>query len=433
MIMNYGFQLLSGINQIYKSYEVFNPVLSPEKAETIDNHIRITINPDKNPFVAPSMLKSFSVNYIRDEMVSPENYNAAAETIQIGSLLATPETAFFIYKSTKASASNSADFITTPLSSGNFSLMINKLAQNQLNYGAEVNPTQASGINDGIYAYNITINGVTNLISTQLDGTETNEEVLSKIASSINSSDIGITATVNSAESNGSIKKYLALYSQQNGKAGAFTINDVVGSLQSVYMPNDENNVITEAQNAEIFVNGNLVVSDSNEIFLPEYNMTVNLKQEDSENKFISITKNTEIISDTISAYVGKISQLLANIKKSSGTHSANTIDNFKSGLKSLEGALKEIGITVDFKNMSMKVDTEKLQSSIKSNSDFVQNTISGSSGLARFVNNTLNEYLQTPIDLFSVPRSDYNSYSYMPIGYNSYNPYDVRGTLLKL
>ena len=225
----------------------------------------------------------------------------------------------------------------------------------------------------------------------------------------------------------------LSLYSEQSGAGSSFSITDVVGSLQSKFMPNGQGYVQTEAQDAEILVNGVSIKSDSNEIFLSDYNMTINLKATDSENKYISVSNNDNYITDTISAYAGRLSQLLTGIKKAGGAHSASTIENFKSGLKSMEGSLKEIGINIDFKNMTIKVDSEKLKSAINSNPAFVQNTISGSSGLARFVNNTLNEYLQTPIDLFSVPRSDYSSYSYVPVGYNSYNPYDVRANLMKL
>ncbi len=199
-------------------------------------------------------------------------------------------------------------------------------------------------------------------------------------------------------------------------------------------MPFNNQYILQQASDAEIIINSETTItSASNDILLSDYNLSLNLTNTDEDSRFISVTTNDNYISQVIGGYVARIANFLSNINNSGDAHSEQTIDNFKSGLKSLEGGLKQIGITINYKKMTLSVDYDKLKQSINSIPDFVQNIISGTSGLVRFTNVTLNEYLQTPIDLYSIPRSDYSSYSYIPVGYNAYNPFDVRTNLLKL
>ncbi|MBP7652185.1 hypothetical protein KA977_02105 [Candidatus Dependentiae bacterium] len=430
--MDARLQLLNSVNQITKSYELYSPVTEPEKNESFKNSVRLSINPNANPFISPSILKSFNVNYVRSNLVSDENYERAVNLIETGSLLSSPESAYFIYNSLISNGNSSAEIITSPLSKGGFTLQINQTAQNHIVKGTSVAASSNSGIQNGTYVFNVRTAESNNLISVNVSNNEQYSSILNKIASSINSSDIGLTAAVNSDNFNSS-NKHLVISADETGEDYNFVISDVIGELQSLFMPNADENIIQIGRDAVITLNNSEIKSPSNEIISEEYNILIKLKSQDSDTQNINLSKNTKYIGYIISSYLKNTSTFIEELKSSGDTHSKNTIDSIFNNLKPISGALQEIGVSIDFKKKTFSIDEKKLELSIDTNLSYLENTVSGHQGLTKILNKELSEYLRTPIDLFSLPSTNYESYSYIPAGYNIYNPYEIRNNSLRL
>lgn len=428
--MNSRLQLINSVSQIKKSYELYSPVAEPEKNSSYKNSIRLSINPEANPFISPSILKSFNTNYVRDNMVSPENYDKAVNIIESASLLASPESAYFIYNSLVSNNSGSAEIITSPISKGGFSLQINQTAQNHIVQGADVTGTDNFAVQSGTYLFSISNDKSNTLISVNLSNNEKYSSVLNKIASAINEKDFGVTASVKTDDINSS-KKHLYIFSNETGESGKFMITDIVGELQSLFMPNS--NVIQSGRDASITVNGKDITSESNEIILDDYNVLIRLNSKDSSNQNIDISKNTNYIKFIISSFVSNASDFIGELKSLNDAHSQKTLDDIFNSLKPVSGALLEIGISVDFKNRSLSTEQNKLEQAINTNLNFLENTLSGQKGLSNILINELSEYLRTPVDLFSLPVNSYESYSYIPVGYNIFNPYDSKVSSFKI
>jgi len=215
----------------------------------------------------------------------------------------------------------------------------------------------------GRKTFNITINGVSNDVSIDIDLDESNTSILSKIAKALNSGDYGVVASIVSEEND---KNTLIIESKNPGTSNTISIRDLEGNLiESCGIADFNGNIlrtISYANDASIKVGDNFIITrGSNEIKDAIYGITLNIKKTGSVT--ISVSDDNQSIIDKINQFVNSFNKVVSEIGKliyeeksdkdiSKGVFNSNTI------LNSIRNNLRKIilesnsDVSNDFNNL---------------------------------------------------------------------------------
>lgn len=200
----------------------------------------------------------------------------------------------------------------------------------------------------------------------------TNKDALTQMASKINDSKMGVTASV--IEKDG--KSSLSIVSNKTGTDSAFTAT-VSGSASSKL-----NFATTEAQNAIYTENGFRQNSQSNEIKLADGKVSATIKGVGSTSIEKNVRDNSAIV-DATKKFASDYNDALDLFSKYSNRSPAmNSMASAFSSSKYSSNKLSEIGINVSA-NGKLSVDATKLSSALEKTPEKVTNILSGKDGLA--------------------------------------------------
>lgn len=311
--------------------------------------------------------------------------------------------------STALTASAAAD-----ASSGSYTVSVQQLATTAEAYSNTVSSSSAAL---GSGSFDINVGGTTTTISTASDG-----DTLADLVSSINSQNLGVTASVVN-DSSGAI---LSLVASSSGAAGNFTISNSSGAL-SFQQP-------TTGTDAQLTVNGVPITSSSNNVTTAVSGLTLNLQSlvSSSNPVTVSVAPDSSSMVSAIDTFVSDYNTLITNVNSQFGYNTATSSSGPLAGDSVVEGlqsallsatnysytggaytSLASLGITTN-SDGTLSVDTNTLDAAISNNYSGVVQFFQGTAlnGFANDMTNALNTYIDPSQGAFTVELSSINSES---------------------
>jgi flagellar hook-associated protein 2 len=256
-----------------------------------------------------------------------------------------------------------------------YQIQVQQLAQAQENAGSSLQSKATGLLQSGTYNFEINVNGQNHAFSIDVSGTETNEELLSKVGQAINNANIGISAQVVADTEAGTSQ--LVLSSDQTGAAAAFTITDTTGDLVN---QTGLGTVKTQAQNAAYRVDGKDYTGSSNTVYLDDGAVQADLKATgnvtltvgpDAQKEQAAVTNLVTALND----YRDYINNNETYIQDSALSPIQNVMDDLKNQLGALGITQKEDG--------TLSVDQAKLKTALQQPSLKIKELLGGVDGIA--------------------------------------------------
>jgi flagellar hook-associated protein 2 len=297
-------------------------------------------------------------------------------------------------------------------------VFVERLASSDILMSNRFNLSDAFGMPSGQQSFDITINGTTKSVAFSLNGTETNEQALTKIVSAINNTDdIGVNAalikvtsgtaklTLTSSETGGD-NKILFSDSSLMTRLG-FVSADLNSSTTSRTVATDTaagyKNADYNSLDAKLSINGINITRGTNSITDLLTGTTINLlKPQDSGELPITLTTsvNTKGIEDLIKPLLNSYNDLLQFIKSDSNTRRSDTsISSLYSRVRSFStekvtgldsnapSYITDIGIKIGSDGSLSMGDTDKLKTYLKSDPQKVADLFTSSDGFVAKLN----------------------------------------------
>lgn len=298
----------------------------------------------------------------------------------------------YSYTGTFADTSVGTTTVTSDAVAGSYTITVDQLATaNKLRSDSTVDTSAG-----GTLTIELGSTSTGSFVSTSsVDITVDADASLSDIASSINSSDAGVTATV----INGSDGEHLVLTSNSTGEANQIKVSSsAITGLN--YDPDDTDNsdltLATEAKDASITVDGVTITSSSNTISDAITGVTLNLTAETDSETTLTVSNDTSNLEDLLQTFVDAYNSARSTMKTltaydSSGDDTGilngdNTVTSALNQLRSLlstvpSGAsssyqyLSSLGV-VTSSDGTLSLDTDTLESAMSSDFAAVAQTV---------------------------------------------------------
>ena len=244
-------------------------------------------------------------------------------------------------------------------------VQIDQTAKGQLNEGARMNSSDSFG-SSGANKFSIKINGKTTDFTVNVAAGDSNIVVQQKMADAINSSGIGVKATVESDSKTGVSMLKLESTSTGDNEKSKFTVSDISGSLVAKTGAND---ISRAAQNAVYSINGGQkLTSQSNSVDIGNgLNVTFN-KSTDSA-VTISMGRDMGYTKSAIEGMVKSYNDLYVEAaQKTNDPKAQNLATKMVNISKVYFGSLSEIGIGFD-NDGKMTLDQTRLNAAAENGS----------------------------------------------------------------
>ncbi|ABZ84197.1 flagellar hook-associated protein 2, putative [Heliomicrobium modesticaldum Ice1] len=297
------------------------------------------------------------------------------------------------------SAAKNASFAT-------YNVAVTQVAKAQQNSGNAITSTALSGeagFAAGTNQFTITGNGVNRILSVDVSVGDSGKTVLKKMADAINNAAVGVSAQVVDTTSGGVMKSQLTLTAQKTGTDNTFALTDTSGNLVAV---SGAGNQTTAAQDAQYRVNGVAFTSHSNDVKLDGGKVNLTLKAVTVGDVAVKVGYDAKAITDEINSFVKSFNGTSDLLRKKAGLLGSLSrgMERFVSESRN---ALKDVGITVTPGN-TLKVDADKLKSTLADNPGRVEEAMAGYGGFAYKVGQFAQGVSTLPLSSLAAPSSRY-------------------------
>jgi flagellar hook-associated protein 2 len=328
----------------------------------------------------------------------------------------------------KAVTSSKTDVLTATATNeavlSTMSIRVDRLATNDILISDQINLNDNSrketyNLNTaGDHQFDISVNGETKSITVSLTGTETNEEILKKIANAVNqTTDIKVNASyIKDTSTTGR----LTFTSKSSGSTNNIKISgtdDIVGYLGLANIQSDDERTLATATtagfmksyaselDAKLNVNGINITRDSNTISDIVTGVTLTLlKPQEATEQPVTLTTsvNTNSVKDLITSVLTSLNDITNMINGSSKSivRSESAIQQLKYNIRSIGSYkvesitdanspkyLSDLGITIDTNGLFIIKDTTKLENFLKDNPQKVADIFTAPDGVINRVN----------------------------------------------
>ena len=248
----------------------------------------------------------------------------------------------------KASQSTISSMKSDPIN-----LEVKQTAMAQSNAGEAMGASERA-VGVGEHSFSIEAGGKTHNFTINVDEEDDNASIQAKMAAAINEQDIGITASVNEDDKEGTTS--LSLTSDSTGTDAAFTVKDDSGNLASAMGVSDASQ---KAQDAVYSVNGGAdKTSQSNDVSLKD-GVTATLKSAGTTS--ISAERDTKSAVSSAKDLENSLNSALKDASAGNGRGAARLAGDIKAMNRNFSGALASVGISVS-KNGELSIDESKLE-----------------------------------------------------------------------
>lgn len=277
-----------------------------------------------------------------------------------------------------------------------YDINVTELAKAQQNEGKGVAASGYGALGSGLYSFGIKVDGQTEkTLRVNVLGSDSNKEILTKIANVINYYDSDVKAAVKTTGD----KAYLSIDGKNTGSKNAFTLRDISGSLVGDL---ELANTVRTSKDAIYSIDGVQQASASNEVKINDGKVTLNLRAT-GQDKVTVAGDNTKIINAALSlagAYNEINDNLVAadNLTKR-GAKLLSGVQSQFTGFKANE--YQKIGITMDNSTGAIYVDTNTLSNALTKSPDSVKSLFAGANGLASAMEKTAQKALGAPASTY--------------------------------
>lgn len=261
-----------------------------------------------------------------------------------------------------------------------YTIEVTQLASAQENVGFELAGAEVSAVNEGTNTFNINVNGQDHELNMEVQAGDTNEVVLQKIETTINSAQIGVSAQITIDDETGI--KQLTLKGIHTGSDNAFSISDVTGNLVSV---TGVGTAMTVAQDATYVVDGNYDTSESNDIYLDGGLVEVELNGEGAAT--LTITPDENDVIDAISTFVSEINEFQDYLGSNDDYIKEAVYRSVHSFVLDHKKELESFGVSVG-DDGRMNIDETQLSESVSQRLSEIKETFGGFDGLSVQISN---------------------------------------------
>jgi flagellar hook-associated protein 2 len=294
-------------------------------------------------------------SYLTGLKNSAEDLNALVRDLQNGAT-SDKET---VVSSDSSSVSVKSSSATTEMD--DVTINVEQAASGQINQGGQMTASRKI-YSDQTYKFEIAANGKTHQISFSVEDGDTYEDMQRKMAKAINDKDIGIEASVDFDEKEGTSS--LKIQSENTGDdvKSRFTIRDISGDA---VRKTGTDQMTQDAQNAFYSVNGGEVIeSKSNKVDLGD-GVTATIKKATVGDVTIGMGKEKTVTYENVEELVKQFNTILGNVSDNSMDRGANRLMKQLSGLTgAYASSLEHIGIRVSGEGF-MSINKDKLNESI--------------------------------------------------------------------
>jgi len=303
--------------------------------------------------------------------------------------------------------------------SAQYAVSVSQLAASQENKGKAITANAYGDVAAGSYTLGIQMgSNAERQISVNVLTTDTNKDVLNKLASAINSSESGVKAEITTKDNSQSI----SITSKTTGAATSFAIRDIsntmVASLQL-------DNKVKNATDAIYKINDVDYQSATNKIALDNNNVSLNLNATTTGSIKVNVGKDNSKIVEATKNLITNYNNLHNVFNNSDSTTALGDI--ILNSVNTLVGKTKatdfaSIGITLDKSNGILNLDETKLADALTSNPDRVKSLLSGSSSLGKSIERVSQQIATTPVSSYFKPPNplDMLNYNAQSISSNS-------------
>lgn len=263
----------------------------------------------------------------------------------------------------------------TGATEASYAISVNHLAQAQKNEGLTLNRAELSVATPGTKAFDITINGLEHHFSIEVSSSDTNEDLLQKMAFAINNGEVGVSAEV--AINFGDGKSELEVTSDSTGADSAFIIFDVSGDAVA---STGIDSVSQAAQNAAFQVDGEELSSGSNTVHLDNGLVTLGLVGLGEAS--LSVGPEEDRVKGAITELVFQVNSLIGFLEDKSEYIKDEVSGSLHSYIDDHKGKLGEIGIALG-EDGRLMVDDEELTSSLRRDLLGIKDMLGGFDGLS--------------------------------------------------
>ncbi len=280
----------------------------------------------------------------------------------------------------------------TGATEGRYDFDVTQIAQAQENTGIELNQDEDSVADVGTNVFNVNISGEDHELTVEIEDSDTNDDLLQKLASAINLAGLGLEAEVRIGESGET--ESLVIQADETGQAGAFTLSDVSGNAIEATGVADET---TSAQNLLYSLNGESNSAGSNMIFINGGKVTVDIH--DTGQATLAISPDTNLVKNAVTNLVDKINSFIDFLEENRDyikNDVLNTIDGY---IRDHKNELNHIGLSLSDKG-SIEVDSETLSQVIEKDLSIIKELFNGLDGMAKQLNQYANKIaLDSPLN----------------------------------
>lgn len=245
------------------------------------------------------------------------------------------------------------------------SIKVDTLARGQTNVGNYL-PSGERSFNPGTYSFGIAVGANEYTFQINIHEGDTNQQIQRNLASSINSNNIGVHATLRNNRVDGT--SALVLRSEAVGKPND---SDLFFHFDETYLDNDitqklgVDQVDSAPSNAEFYINDSFHTSISNRISL-NHSMDLDLLSVSDTPVNIKLVPDDEKIGDKLKDFVNSYNQLVDIARNSTSQRGATKLFRDVSGLTARHlDAIKASGLTVDengYMRISEEIDNAEIQ-----------------------------------------------------------------------
>lgn len=250
-----------------------------------------------------------------------------------------------------------------------YKIQINQVAKAQQNKGTELNQYDLTSAATGTNEFSLTVGGESRNLSVSILSTDTNEEAIQKVASAINDAELGVSAKTITDNNTGTVQ--IELSSTETGTDSSFSLSDVSGNIVSTI---GADNVSTQAQNAEYYLNGNLETSQTNTILVDNEKVALELKEATAGEETISVKADTDQIIENVKTMVEDYNNLQRTFDYNADVLKSSVGQNFDRGLYSYQ--FNDTGISKSYSG-SLRFNEDELKQQLTQDFDRTVNSLS--------------------------------------------------------
>ena len=259
-----------------------------------------------------------------------------------------------------------------------YEIGVSQLAAAQKNIGNSLKSDAVSDFKLGKNEFSIISGGKSYNLSVDVRVTDSNKDVLDKMAQAINKSDAGVNAAVSSDKNSGTSR--IELTGSKTGSGNDFILAALDDS--DLLARSGADRVNTMVQDAVYEVDGLQQTSGSNVIKLQNGKAEVELKEKTEDKVKVSIGQDSEKVKSNIADFVKDYNALVTSLQDNSGLVNKSLLNNLTNISRGKSYSLKRIGINIGA-DQTLSVDNEKLSKALRNDPESVEKIIGGHNGLA--------------------------------------------------